>query len=91
MITIDPYEIDLAISQRITALHDAGALDTLGPEHFYGYTCEGVFGVCSGDIAGVRIDGSDPAGMLWLYLTDGRMVPAVPADGGPVPWRRIEH
>ena len=48
MITIDPYEIDFIIAERIAALYSAGALDALRPDGECGYTCESVFGVCSG-------------------------------------------
>ena len=93
MITIDPYEIDFIIAERIAALYSTGALDALRPDGECGYTCESVFGVYSGDIAAIRSRTWDFSGDLWFELTDGRFVPALPVmgDPGPVPWHRIEH
>lgn len=93
MIILDPYEINSFIHERITALGRAGALNSTMPEEEHGFTCEAVFGVCTDEIAAVRVDGDDVNASAWLHLSDGRLIPAVPVpcDPAQVLWRRTEH
>lgn len=93
MLILDHYEIISFIHDRITALGRAGALDSTTPEEEHGLTCEAVFGVCMDEIAAVRVDGDDLRTSAWLYLSDGRLIPAVPVpcDPAQVLWQRIDH
>lgn len=92
MITIDPFEIDLFIVDRIIELERSGALDRVPPDPEYGHICDSVFGFCSDDVGAVRAKHDDGTGDLWFHLTDGRVLPAVPMPpSAPVVWQPIKH
>lgn len=92
MITIDPFEIDLLITDCIIALERSGALDDVPPDPEYGFICDSVFGFCSLDVGAVRAEREGWTGQIWFHLTDGRVLPAVPMPpSAPVVWQPVKH
>ncbi|MGD9537123.1 MAG: hypothetical protein AB7P52_05140 [Alphaproteobacteria bacterium] len=90
-INIDPYVIDLAIAEVITALEESGALQDTEPDREYGYICETVYGVSNMDIAAIHNAGG-AATDITFQLIDGRMFPAVPVTRIGIPRRgRVPH